>query len=379
MDIKMSDNVNLYDAVRDVIKGGHILAVYSESDAIYAENLLRCLVREYRITKKVLPTNIDNDMSIVDDIMRCDDDVRLVISFGGNNMLECTKVATTMMGLGHIIVLTTPLMLRGESTYIFENGMLKLRSTVSPKCVLRDNANLARRAGIEYVLADMSECMLDAFDEVYKGVLGGKGVVEKDRLDNILHIMNSTDEGNRQAIIESTLNVKPPRESITSYIAYEMSRSSDSGRDAHSYKYGLAYTILLLYKGYIECDGDDLLYPPDIVDSARRISKMYDIDISPLVLGYKVMGASEYMRMRHITHEYREELLAMLDRCIATMEHVSRVYRRVSKDAGYAMYNDVSLDSLLESIGLFSICEGENTPIRLMKVGGYLERYIGIG
>ena len=60
MKIILDEKINVFEKVKSVLKGGHLCGVYREADSLYAENILKDLTREYRVSRKILPSDAEN-------------------------------------------------------------------------------------------------------------------------------------------------------------------------------------------------------------------------------------------------------------------------------------------------------------------------------
>ena len=376
MNIIIQDKINYIEEIGKVLKGGHILVVYRDSDALLGDKLIKILGDYYRITMKRLPSNVENDASVVDDVMDIDDDIRMIVAVGSGSILEVVKHAASLLGIALVVILTSAYRMRGDNAFIFGENELNEYKCIAPAKVLIPTEHVLKRNNCCYLISDIAESMLSKFDEQFMLLLSGNGLMHSKKLTSYIEKISTIDENKKLDLLHLAYEIKDEKSSMATRIAYILSHSATSRQDMASYQFALTYMILLLYKWYIGYSGDDLLYPPDIVDSAELVERTYGIEVSDSIMSYKMMSSSEYMRLSHIIGEYRGELNCILESMIDTMKNLARAYRRLSRDSGYNLYGDLNVDTIERSISELAIYESDNTLLRVMKVSGFLEHYL---
>ena len=376
MEVIIDEKINYVEELKKVLKGGHILAVYRECDSLFAERVIKTVENAYRITKKVLASSTENTRDVVEDIREADDDIRLILAFGGHNVIECCKQVATLNGIALVVILTTPTRINEQESVIFDNNSLCICKTVEPSSLLVSRNHIAMRSDFSDIVSLFAEQMLVAYDRLFQNLVQGLGLTNLDKIGNIIAKAKRLDENKKIEMLEQGYEIENSPISTYSKISEIMNRRTAEGVDRSNLKFAITYSILLLYRSYIVANFDDLIYPPDIVASARFVSNLYGGNLHEIIMNYKMMSSREYMRMIHVSREYRSELLAILNKIIDEMQHLSKVMRRVSKDVGYEMYSGIHLDDILEGISALSILEENNTLLRLMKSSGMLERYL---
>lgn len=376
MKIVLDEKINIFEKVKSVLKGGHLCGVYREADSIYAENILKELTREYRVSRKVLSSDVENDVEIAKDIMDVADDVRLYIVFGGGDIIECVKYASTMKEIKYIVILTTPTVVKKDTAYLFTGGSLRRYNVSAPSAVLGEWKYLLTRDGFEGLVGDLAYALLDSFDNRYLSYM--KNSCPKD--DGVMSKVESFIERNeldKKELLKLAMGLSNLKTCNSSELfPYYIRRSEDKGFLIGKYRFEIAYTLLLLYSYYLKYEGDDLLYPPDILASVDVMSAVFKENITKIMSEYRYSLVSDYIKHGFLMNEYKEELISDVDNYISITVRLSKVFRRISSDGGYSLSRLPQYKALMKRLSALSILEERDTLLRHMKTDGVLERYI---
>lgn len=376
MKIILDEKINVFEKVKSVLKGGHLCGVYREADSLYAENILKDLTREYRVSRKILPSDAENDEETAKDIMNVSDDARLYVVFGGADVVECVKYAATMKEIKYIVILTTPCVAAKDTAYIFAGGSLRSYKASLPSVILGEWKYLMTRDGFEGLVGDIAYALLSSFDARYLSYM--KNVYPKE--DGVLMKAeefacgDGLDKKELLKLASAVSNLKS--NNSAELFPYYVKRGDDKEFSIGKYKFEIAYTILLLYSYYLKYDGDDLYYPPDIMNSVDVMNSVFRENIAKVMSQYRYSLVGDYVKHCFLMREYREELVSDVDRYIDVMMKLSKAFRRISSDGGYSLSELPDYRSLMKRLSALSVLEDRDTLLRHMKTDGILERYL---
>jgi len=126
----------------------------------------------------------------------------------------------------------------------------------------------------------------------------------------------------------------------------------------------------------LKYDGDDLYYPPDIMNSVDVMNSVFSENIAKVMSQYRYSLVGDYVKHCFLMREYREELVSDVDRYIDVMMKLSKAFRRISSDGGYSLSELPDYKSLMKRLSALSVLEDRDTLLRHMKTDGILERYL---
>lgn len=347
--------LKLFDEITDYVSGGKICIITNEDYSFYAKTLEEKLIKsDYRVKTLVFARNTDNNIEATDEIVKQDEDTRLFIAVGNEQI--CRLVANTVSN--NMLCVLSPM-----STRIVE---LETR-------VLAIDLDIISKGNSDYLAHSYGDIFikyLGVFDWKNNSYLSKKfncfSVVDAINfsLDNFFHYEfdNMTNYEKTETIINSVIQ-------IGIYISMLEEKDVFYNYDVivdnlfnivTDGEYGevemmVGYYVLLTLSEQLEKGQCNILYPTDKISDANILAKLNGGDVTQVLSLNKLVGSGNIMRFQYVLDEYKEDILNVLVAKKCNIANAIKQFRRLYTDAGKKFSDIITINMLAKITNVSAI------------------------
>ncbi|MDR3293963.1 MAG: hypothetical protein LBT20_07685 [Clostridiales bacterium] len=334
------------EQIASVVAGGNITVAYDGNVPYqYVNLLIRRLARAgFILTERKYEGGYTEALA---DFLAPIEAIRLIVALGGGEFACLAAVAAQKKGIKAIYFPTTAYVPDREYMWFYCGGRAVKESCRAFDLVLTDETlteaanGRAKAAAVGFFLTDA----LGRFDRLVSELLTSGALNDK----KYRYAVNCLD----------SIGVKGEKQPPSSGGEYGSALLSAELYRFRFPKLGLgegaflfAYTLIKLYKRFLERDFCDLAPPKDYGRFVEIMTKKYGGDAVRLLRDTECRGTDEYLLRRHVIGEYRAELYALLKLLDAELPSLLKRFKRMYPDAGYFLKEEIKGKELLECTAL---------------------------
>jgi hypothetical protein len=345
--------------------GGNVCVAYTDDAAEYANALVRKLARAgFVITERCFSVFCKDTPDYIAPI----DAVRLIIGIGDAPFAGAVAASARIKRIKAVFFTVTPcLPLYGKTVYFFDGGFneylpSRFEMIVADESLTRKAGEKVRAGALGMLLARA----IGLFDGVFCG-LTEKGILSDGEFKDVLKALSGG--GSVEYYGEAELDASVGSSLYSAVIYNKINPEIEVGEAA----FIISYTLIKLYARFLQSEIPDLTLPKDYNLWSERLARVCGADTVKSLKAAGMSGITDYLKKRHITGEYRQELLSLVNALDAALPGLLKKFRRAYGDAGFFIKDKVKGNDILESIALGAALGKEYTLAKHMDEAGVLD------
>jgi hypothetical protein len=347
--------------------GGNISVCYDATAPMkYVNSLLRLLARAgFIITERKFSGRYDDGVA---DFFAPIDAIRLIVCIGGERFSDAAAAVARQKRIKSVYIPSTVSPHVGgskERALFYYGGRFVTRDVAAFDLIIQDD-ELTREAGekqkaeaLGYLLASV----LGLFEKIIDSMTDGNGFCDAEYKEALKRLREENATGEFLDLFGN-----PCESALYPALIYNYNHPETSEGEA---AFIISYTLVKLYRRYLEKQTADLLVPKDYGLWSDALNKRCGADVVKLFGAFEPSEISDYRRRRHIVCEYREELCSLIALLDARLPALLKKFRRTYSDAGFFLKDGINGREILESISLGAPLCKEYTLIKHIDEAGF--------
>lgn len=361
---QVSENLSLDVAkiVTEVMPMGHICVCHLSKDKRLAQKAVKEIGEfEYKITYVEYPDEVNCDSESAQDIVNCDDDVRLFLGVGGREIAYLLSKACEKRQLQYALVTASPF-IYGVGYAL--NGAKPIKLLIDKdgkdsyedysKCVsiiLAHRVALWEKKYIHYMMGIQDYAALNSEQNILDRIIGDGNMSDADKLfSGMLEYANVYDTPYKSSV------------EILAQLIEHISLTNDRGESSLLASIGL----IKYFKTVMSIEECMLIPPSDISTRCRALAKILGADISDII--GMVKDRKFQSKWLYIHNEYREEMLKEIEELDLKLPRIIKSAKRFMPDVGYHFGEDYDSNGIIQLIYNLSPIVHECSPIAMAEV-----------
>ena len=362
---QVSENLS-YDVakmVADVMPMGHICVCYlSSSKELVQKTIKQVSEFEYKITYVEYPDEVSQDYESAQDIVNCDDDVRLFLGVGGLEIANLLCKACEKRPLTYALITNSP--------FIYGVGYA-LKGAVAPIRLLIDREgkdsfeDYAKCVGV--ILAHRVELLEKKYIHYMMGIQDyAKLKFEQDLLDSIIGDGQMSDIDKLfDGILKYREIYDMPYKSSIELLAQLIEHINLTNNRGESMLLA-SISLIKYFKAIMSIENYMLIPPSDVSVSCRNLAKILDMDVSDIISMVKDRRFEP--KWLYVHSEYRQDILKEIEELDSKLPNIIKSAKRFMPDVGYHMGDDYDCNGIIQLIYNLSPIVHECSPIAMADV-----------